>query len=143
FDGRPPQVLLVSSMQIHSASAYELIADAYKLGDERPLVLAGGAKAIYEPWHFFDFEHDGRRYDADVTCTGEGFVLLELMDRIMEARGGGEHPRKTFHRLRRSGLLDDIPGLVYRPHHWEESVAPRPMGPIGPMGDDKLIDTGI
>jgi radical SAM superfamily enzyme YgiQ (UPF0313 family) len=143
FDGRPPQILLVSSMQIHSASAYELIADAYKLGDERPLILAGGAKAIYEPWHFFDFEHDGRRYDADVTCTGEEFVLLELMDRIMDARASGEHPRKTFHRLRRSGLLDDIPALVYRTHHWEESVAPRPIGPMGPMGDDKLIDTGI
>src|SRR5207253_3720054 len=35
-------------------------------------------------------------------------------DRLMEARAGGEHLRKTFHRLRRSGLLDDILGLVYR-----------------------------
>ena len=48
FDGAPPQMLLVSSMQIHSASAYELIADAYRLGEARPLILAGGAKAIYE-----------------------------------------------------------------------------------------------
>jgi hypothetical protein len=39
---------------------------------------------------------------------------MELLDRIMEYRGKDEHPRKTFHRLRRSGLLDDIPGLVYR-----------------------------
>jgi len=146
FDGVPPRLLLVSSMQIHSASAYELIADAYKLGEERPLILAGGAKAIYEPWDFFDFEHEGRKYSADAVCTGEEFVLLELLDRVMESRVAGEHPRKTFDRLRRSGLLDDIPGLVYRPHDWEESLASRPVGPmspVGPMGDDTLIDTGI
>src|SRR5260221_3354951 len=49
LEGRLPQMLFVSSMQIHSAKAYELIADAYKLGDDRPLIFAGGAKAIYEP----------------------------------------------------------------------------------------------
>jgi len=136
LDGAPPQMLLVSSMQIHSASAYELIADACKLGDERPLILAGGAKAIYEPWDFFDFEHEGQKYSADVACTGEEFVLLELMDRIMESRASGEHPRKTFHRLRRSGLLDDILGLVYRPHDWEESRGPT-------AGQGTLINTGI
>jgi radical SAM superfamily enzyme YgiQ (UPF0313 family) len=125
FDGVPPQLLLVSSMQIHSASAYELIADAYKLGDARPLILAGGAKAIYEPWDFFDCEHEGRKYNADAVCTGEEFVLLELLDRLMESRAAGEHLRKTFHRLRRSGLLDDILGLVYRPHEWQEEVSGR------------------
>src|SRR5881392_2723437 len=40
IDGQVPQLLLVSSMQIHSASAYEMITDAYKLGDARPLILA-------------------------------------------------------------------------------------------------------
>ena len=129
IDGRIPEMLFVSSMQIHSASAYEMIRDAHALGDARPFILAGGAKAIYEPWDFFDFPHEGRAYDADAACTGEEFVLLELLDRIMEARGNGEHPRKAFHRLRRSGLLDDILGLVYRPHDWQESVAPRPLPP--------------
>jgi radical SAM superfamily enzyme YgiQ (UPF0313 family) len=113
LDGRPPQLLLVSSMQIHSASAYELIADAYRLGEERPLILAGGAKAIYEPWDFFGCGPDGRS-SADVAVTGEEFVILELLDRVLQHRVGREHLRKTFHRLRRSGLLDDIPGLVYR-----------------------------
>src|SRR5947209_1305154 len=113
LDGRVPQMLFVSSMQIHSASAYELIEDAYKLGDGRPLILAGGAKAIYEPWDFFGCGTDGK-YSADVVVTGEEFVALELLDRIMSHRGPGEHPRKTFHRLRRSGLLDDISGLVFR-----------------------------
>src|SRR5216684_4080960 len=129
LDGQLPQMLFVSSMQIHSASAYEMIADAYRLGNERPLILAGGAKAIYEPWDFFgrgpnDFG------DADVVGTGEEFVTLELLDRIMEFRGEGEHPRKVFHRLRRSGLLDDIPGLVFR--EGDEK------GPVG-----RLINTGI
>jgi radical SAM superfamily enzyme YgiQ (UPF0313 family) len=113
LDGRPPHLLLVSSMQIHSASAYEMIADAYRLGEDRPLILAGGAKAIYEPWDFFSCGPDGHT-SADVAVTGEEFVLLELLDRLLEHRAGGEHLRKTFHRLRRSGLLDDIPGLVYR-----------------------------
>ncbi|MFN4259227.1 MAG: B12-binding domain-containing radical SAM protein [Gemmataceae bacterium] len=113
IDGRLPQMLFVSSMQIHSASAYELIRDAYKLGEDRPFILAGGAKAIYEPWDFFHLAPDGR-CSADVVVTGEEFVALELLDRVMEARGRNEHPRKAFHRLRRSGLLDDIPGLVFR-----------------------------
>ncbi len=129
IDGRLPQMLFVSSMQIHSAKAYELIADAYKLGDERPLIFAGGAKAIYEPWDFFGFD-EKREISADAACTGEEFVLLELLDRVMGHRGRDEHPRKTFHRLRRSGLLDDIPGLVYR--EGDEK---------GPPG--RLIDTGI
>jgi len=130
FDGQPPKILLVSSMQIHSTSAYELIADAYKLGDDRPFILAGGAKAIYEPWDFFEFEVKGRKYSADAVVTGEEFVLLELLDRVMSHRGDGEHPRKTFHRLRRSGLLDDIPGLVFREG---DEKAPA----------ERLINTGI
>lgn len=130
LDGKSPQMLFVSSMQIHSAKAYELIADACKLGEDRPLIFAGGAKAIYEAWDFFGFEHNGQHYSADVAVTGEEYVLLELIDRIMEYRGSGEHPRRTFHRLRRSGLLDDIPGLVFR------------------EGDEKapltnLVDTGV
>jgi radical SAM superfamily enzyme YgiQ (UPF0313 family) len=129
IDGDVPQMLFISSMQIHSASAYEMIADAYRLGEDRPLILAGGAKAIYEPWHFFGCGPDGK-YSADVAVTGEEFVILELLDRLMENRSGGENPRKTFHRLRRSGLLDDIPGLVYR-----EGDEKDPLG--------RLINTGI
>jgi radical SAM superfamily enzyme YgiQ (UPF0313 family) len=129
LEGELPQMLFVSSMQIHSASAYELIADAYRLGSARPLILAGGAKAIYEPWDFFGRGPNGRD-DADVVVTGEEFVALELLDRIMESRGPGEHPRKVFHRLRRSGLLDDIQGLVFR--EGDEK------GPVG-----RLINTGI
>jgi radical SAM superfamily enzyme YgiQ (UPF0313 family) len=129
IDGQVPEMLLVSSMQIHSASAYEMIRDAYKLGEERPFILAGGAKAIYEPWDFFGVDGEGQ-CSADVVVTGEEYVILELLDRIMESRVNGEHLRKTFHRLRRSGLLDDIPGLVFR-----EGDEKDPLG--------RLIDTGI
>jgi radical SAM superfamily enzyme YgiQ (UPF0313 family) len=134
IDGEIPQMLLVSSMQIHSASAYEMIRDAYELGDDRPFILAGGAKAIYEPWDFFGVDAEGK-CSADVVVTGEEYVILELLDRLMEARAGTagknrEHLRKTFHRLRRSGLLDDIPGLVFR-----EGDEKAPLG--------RLIDTGI
>lgn len=129
IDGKVPQMLLISSMQIHSASAYEMIADAHKLGDERPFILAGGAKSIYEPWDFFGLDPTGA-YSADVAVTGEEFVILELLDRIMESRAGNEHIRRTFHRLRRSGLLDDIPGLVFR-----EGDEKAPLG--------RLINTGI
>jgi radical SAM superfamily enzyme YgiQ (UPF0313 family) len=133
LDGEIPQLLLVSSMQIHSASAYEMIADAYRLGDARPFILAGGAKAIYEPWDFFGLGPD-RRYSADVVVTGEEYVILELLNRIMEYRAGGEHLRKTFHRLRRSGLLDDIPGLVFR-----EGDEKAPLGRLINTGMQKLV----
>jgi radical SAM superfamily enzyme YgiQ (UPF0313 family) len=128
MDGEIPELLLVSSMQIHSASAYEMIRDAHRLGDARPLILAGGAKAIYEPWDFFGLD-DGS-VSADVAVTGEEFVLLQLLDRLLEFRAGGEHLRSTFHRLRRSGLLDDIPGLVFR-----EGDEKAPL--------TRLIDTGV
>src|SRR5262245_22462013 len=130
FGNKPVQMLFVSSMQIHSAKAYELIADAHKLGDERPLILAGGAKAIYEAWDFFGFEYEGKRYCADVACTGEEFVLLELLDRIMAHRGPNEHPRHVFHRLRKAGLLNDIQGLVFRAGDEAEPLT-------------TLVDTGI
>ena len=129
LDGRVPELLLVSSMQIHSASAYEMIRDAYRLGDARPFILAGGAKAIYEPWDFFGLGPN-RDQHADVAVTGEEYVILELLDRLMEARVRGEHLRKTFHRMRRSGLLDDIPGLVFR-----EGDEKAPLG--------RLINTGM
>src|SRR5438270_6296279 len=72
---------------------------------------------------------DGHQ-SADVVCTGEEFVMLELLDRLMEYRSNGEHVRKTFHRLRRSGLFDDIPGLVFREGDERDPLS-------------RLINTGI
>lgn len=128
LDGEPPEMLLVSSMQIHSAEAYRLIEDAWKLGEDRPLILAGGAKAIYEPWDFFGLGPDGTM-GADCVVTGEEFVLLQLLDRILEHRGHGETMRQAFERVRDAGLLEDIPGLVYSPD--------------GRQPPSHLINTGI
>ena len=105
--GKPPELLLVSSMQIHSASAYRLIDDAYKLGENRPLILAGGAKAIYEPWDFFGLGPDVRQ-GADVVVTGEEFVLLELLDRLLEFKAQRESWRRRS-RARSEGALETYP----------------------------------
>jgi len=129
LDGKRPQMLFVSSMQIHSAAAYGLIRDAWRLGDERPLILAGGPKAIYEPWDFFSLSPDGRE-GADVVVTGEEFVLLELLERILSDKRPGESVRAAFERVRTAGLLEEVPGLVYRPD-----------APAGPAA--YLINTGI
>ncbi len=114
LDGERPQMLLVSSMQIHSAEAYRLIIDAWQLGSERPLIIAGGPKAIYEPWDLFGLGPCGR-YGADVVVTGEEFVLLQLIERILAHRAAGETMLEAFRRVRAAGLLNDIPGLVYPP----------------------------
>ena len=67
---------------------------------------------------------------ADVVVTGEEFVILELLDRILEDKGSRETMRQAFERVRAAGLLEDIPGLVYRPD------APKGRPPY-------LVNTGI
>jgi len=114
LDGKSPEMLFVSAMQIHSASAYRHVRNAWRLGEDRPLILAGGAKAVYEPWDFFGRSKD-RQVGADVVVTGEEFVILELLDRLLEHKLAGETMRDAFDRCRLAGLLEDIPGLVYRP----------------------------
>ncbi|REJ94663.1 MAG: radical SAM protein [Planctomycetota bacterium] len=129
IDGKPPELLMISSMQIHSAAAYELVRDARRMGDQRPLILVGGAKAIYQPWDFFDLAGNGGA-EPDVAVTGEEFVVLELLDLLAEHRGPGETLRDAFQRVRREGLLEQIPGLVYRDS--DEDSPP-----------DELVHTGI
>jgi radical SAM superfamily enzyme YgiQ (UPF0313 family) len=113
IDGQPVDVLMISAMQIHSEPAYKLIADAWTLGEQRPLIIAGGAKAIYEPHHFLGIGPDARVH-ADVAVTGEEYVLLELMQLICSHRTKDEPMRAAFDRVRHEGLLDEVPGLAYR-----------------------------
>ena len=127
--GKWPEVLFVSAMQIHSASAYALVRDAWQLGEDRPLILAGGSKAIYEPWDYFGLSPDGSE-GADVVVTGEEFVILELLERILDHKLPAESMREAFERVRAAGLLEDIPGLVYRP---DAAEGPPPY----------LVNTGI
>jgi len=113
FGNRLPQMLFVSSMQIHSARAYELIADATSSAASAVHRCRRG-QAIYEAWTFFGFEYEGKHYSADVACTGEEFVLLELLDRIMSIAGRTNIRARFSTGCAAPGLLDDIHGLVFR-----------------------------
>jgi radical SAM superfamily enzyme YgiQ (UPF0313 family) len=127
IDGRAVQMLLVSSMQIHAERAYELIADAHTAAD-RPLIIAGGAKAIYEPHDFWTGPR--ARHPPDVVVTGESFVLMELLALLAEYRRRHETLRTAFERARTDSALDAIPGLVYQ-------------APTSSAYEPVLIDTGL
>jgi radical SAM superfamily enzyme YgiQ (UPF0313 family) len=108
-------ILLVSSMGLHAEEAYRLVKDAHTLGDDRPLILMGGPKAIYEPEDCFNISEELVGAGVDVAVTGESFVLLEFLRLLSQHAATGEHPRDVFERVRAAGLLNDVPGLVYRP----------------------------
>lgn len=130
IDGRIPDILLISSMQIHAQEAYKLVADACALPeDRRPLILCGGPKAIYEPYDYFGLGAHGE-INADCCVTGESYVLLELLERVLAHAGPGESVRGAFLRARDRGALEDVPGLMYR---------------VDPPGgrEAHLVDTGI
>ena len=130
LDGRIPDIFMVSSMQIHSAQCEALIRDACRIDPvHRPLIVAGGPKTIYEPWDVFSGDPLDP-WGADVAVTGEEYVLLSLLEVLLSIRASDESVRTTFVRARNSGLLDDIPGLVYARTD-REGVA------------EELVDTGI
>lgn len=128
--GKIPDMFLVSSMQLHGAACRELIRDACRIDpDQRPLIIAGGPKVIYEPWDVFGVDpHDP--WGADVAVTGEEYVLLSLIEALLEARVGRESLRATFRRERDAGNLDSIPGLVY-------------ANATADGAAEELIDTGV
>ncbi len=130
LDGKMPDIFMVSSMQIHTSQAKALIRDACRIDpSERPLIIAGGPKAVYEPWDLFSADPNDP-WGADLVVTGEEYVLLSLLEVLCTTRARNESLRKAFMRARNSGMLDDIPGLVY-------SVTDR-RGAA-----EELVDTGI
>jgi len=130
IDGRPLQMLLVSAMQIHSRPAYEAIREAWSMGEERPLIIAGGPKAIYEPYHFWSIPHEGKPVAPDVVVTGEAYVLLDLLNLLAAHLGRGETMRGAFERARQEGALESIPGLVY-------------LAPGATLHEPVVVDTGL
>ena len=84
---------------------------------------------LYEPWEAFSTDGDDR-WGADVAVTGEEYVLLNLLEVLLSARGARESMRAAFTRARDGGLLDDIPGLLYA------------RGPADGVAEE-LVDTGI
>jgi radical SAM superfamily enzyme YgiQ (UPF0313 family) len=114
LNGRPLDLLLVSAMQVHAEGAYAVIRDAHQLGSDRPLILAGGPKAIYEPTDYFELGPQPG-VGADCVSVGEAYVFLELLRALLTEKGRNETMRAAFERLRQRRALDEIPGLVYLP----------------------------
>lgn len=130
LDGRIPDLFMVSSMQIHSAQCEALIRDACRIPpSQRPLLIVGGPKVIYEPWDVFSVD-PADPWCADVAVTGEEYVLLNLLEVLLSLRNRGESMRSVFIRARDSGALDGIAGLVYSKGR-RDGVA------------EELVDTGI
>lgn len=130
LDGRPLQMLLVSSMQMHSRRAFDAIRDAWTLGKDRPLIIVGGPKAMYEPYHYWGLTGPNGPVAPDAAVTGEAFVLLDLLHVIVEHRGRNESLRTAFERARQNGALDAVPGLVY-------------LDPRSTLEEPLLVDTGL
>ncbi len=113
LDGRVPDLLLVSSMQIHSAACQAILRDACRMDPaSRPLIIVGGPLVIYEPWTVFSTDPDDP-WAADVAVTGEEYVLLNLLEVVLAERASGEPLRSAFARARDRGSLDELPGLVF------------------------------
>src|SRR6059058_979751 len=112
-DGRVPDLFMVSTMGMHSGRAMELIRDARRIdSSQRPLIIAGGSHAVYEPAYLFN-ANPLKPGGADVVVTGEEYVLLSLLEVILSFRANNEPMRSAFIRARDSGALDEIPGIVY------------------------------
>ncbi len=112
LDGKPLDLLLISSMQVHAEKAYDLIRDAHLLLNRRPLILAGGPKATYEPTDFLEIgPHPG--IGADCVVTGEVFILLDFLRTILPYYRPGESLREAFQSARESNALAEVPGLAY------------------------------
>ena len=130
LDGRIPDLFMVSSMYLHSAQCRALIRDVCQIDPgDRPLVIAGGPKVIYQPWDVFGTDPKNAP-GADLAVTGEEYVLLSLLEVLLSIRADGESMRSAFIRARDSGALDGIPGLVYARTNAQGMA-------------EELVDTGI
>jgi radical SAM superfamily enzyme YgiQ (UPF0313 family) len=130
LDGRVPDLFMVSSMGLHSQQCMELMRDARRIdASHRPLIIAGGPHAVYQPYELFS-ANPADRSSADVVVTGEEFVVLSLLEVLLAMRGEGESMVSVFGRARDSGALDGIPGLVY-PRGERDGVP------------EELVDTGV
>ncbi len=130
LDGRVPDLFMVSSMGLHSQRCMELIHDARRIDPaHRPLIIAGGPHAVYQPYELFSADPRDPA-SADVVVTGEEYVLLSLLEAVLAVRGRGESMRSAFYRARDSRALDSIPGLVYS------------RGSVDGVAEE-LVDTGM
>ena len=130
LDGRVPDLFMVSSMDLHMQRRMELIRDACRIAPaDRPLIIAGGPRSIYQPWDVFSTD-PADPASADVVVRGEEYVLLSLLEVVLSHRAENEPVRSAFLRARDSGALEGIAGLMY-PQGDREGLAQR------------LVDTGV
>lgn len=114
INGRPIDIFMVSAMQVHAEPAYDMVREACRMGPKRPLILAGGPKAIYEPVDYLDLGPEPGM-SADCVVTGEAFVMLELLNAILEHKSSNRTCLEAYRAARNSGDLERVPGLVYLP----------------------------
>ncbi len=63
LDGRVPDLFMVSTMGMHSDRAMEMIRDARRIDEKhRPLIIAGGSHAVYEPFLLWGGDGRNRRF---------------------------------------------------------------------------------
>ncbi len=134
LDGKPIDILMVSAMQVHGEPACDLVREAHNLGENRPLVLAGGPKAIYEPTDFLELG-DKPGIGADCVMTGEAYVLLDFLKTLAahgldQANPQPGSARAAFNRARDCGDIDKVPGLVY-------------MDPKSTPQEPRAVNTGV
>ncbi|MBK8268172.1 MAG: radical SAM protein, partial [Planctomycetes bacterium] len=111
LDGRIPDVFMLSSMQIHTAALKGMIRDACRIDEsQRPLIIAGGAKTVYEPWDVFSADPQDP-WGADVAVTGEEFVFLSLLEVLLSLKSEGGTLRDAFRLARETAAFfsDQIP----------------------------------
>jgi hypothetical protein len=107
----------------------ELIRDARRIDPaHRPLIIAGGPHAVYQPYELFSTNPPIPTGGCGV--TGEEFVLMSLLEVLLSMRGSGESMRSVFFRARDAGALDGIPGLMYA------------RGKMDGVAEE-LVDTGV
>ena len=130
-DGRVPDLFMVSSMGLHSGQCMEMIRDALRIDPaHRPLIIAGGPHAVYQPSELFAGAPTATPVSADVAVTGEEFVLLSMLEVLLSMRGEGESMLSVFRRARDGGALLGIPGLLYAPKQTDGVP-------------EELVDTGV
>ncbi|MCE5278653.1 MAG: radical SAM protein [Planctomycetaceae bacterium] len=129
IDGRVPDMLLISSMQIHLAACQRLIEDASGMDAAvRPLIIAGGPRVIYEPWSVFGSDADAP-WGVDIAVRGEEYVLLNLIETLLQWRSPGQSLRSALRAARGAGWLAGVPGLTY-------AATDAPAA-------EELVDTGV
>ena len=95
LDGRVPDIFMVSSMHLHSAECDRLIQEACLIDPvHRPLIIAGGPRINYEPWHVFSADPDNP-WAADVAVIGEEYADAALREATADCSDTPGAPEDT------------------------------------------------